>query len=338
MSKNKKETQMNLYYINQGQAKKQMTENKAKKQKDKEREKRIREKRIREKKHLNNNEEFELETETVIQMTNKNRMKKEEQKRRELTKQERKRKKRNKKIKFFLKLILFLGLIIGASIFALTSPIFNIKEIKISKNSQVPTDTIISLSGLKLDENIFKFYNGNVINKIKENSYIEDVKVHRKLPNTVEIDIEERIPQYSVEYMGKYAYINTQGYILEISEDSKGYPIIQGITTAEGDVTSGNRLNNEDLSRVEDVIKIMSSAKENGLDLKVTSIDITNKNEYSIYLEEEKKKVYLGDNTNLSNKMLYVVAIIEQEKEREGDIFVNGDLNNKFQPYFREKV
>ena len=103
-------------------------------------------------------------------------------------------------------------------------------------------------------------------------------------------------------------------------------------------MTSGNRLNNEDLSRVEDVIKIMISAKENGLDVKITTIDISNKNEYSIYLEEEKKKVYLGDNTNLSNKMLYVVAIIEQEKEREGDIFVNGDLNNKFQPYFREKV
>ena len=29
---------------------------------------------------------------------------------------------------------------------------------------------------------------------------------------------------------------------------------------------------------------------------------------------------------------------MEQEKEKEGDIYVNGDINNKFQPYFREKV
>ena len=36
--------------------------------------------------------------------------------------------------------------------------------------------------------------------------------------------------------------------------------------------------------------------------------------------------------------MLYVVAIIEQEKGKEGDIYANGDLNNKFQIYFREKV
>ena len=333
MGKNKKEAQMNLYYMNQGQAKKQISERKAKKQKEKEREK-----RIREKKEQNANNEFELETETVIQMTNRNRIKKEEQKRKQLTKQEIKRKKRNKKIKFFLKIFVFISLIVGAIIFALTSPIFNIKEIKVFNNSQVPIDTIISLSELKIEENIFKFYSGNIIAKIKENPYIENVKVHRKLPNIVEINIQERIAQYSIEYMGQYAYINTQGYILEISEDSKGYPIIQGITTVEGDVNPGNRLNNEDLSRLEDVIKIMSASRENELDGKVTSIDISNKNEYSIYLESEKKRVYLGDKTNLSNKMLYVVAIIEQEKEREGYIFVNGDLNNKFQPYFREKV
>ena len=52
----------------------------------------------------------------------------------------------------------------------------------------------------------------------------------------------------------------------------------------------------------------------------------------------ENKYVHLGDSSNLSNKMLYVVAILEKEKENAGDIFVNGDLNNKFQPYFRQKV
>lgn len=325
---------MNLYYMNQGQADKQIQDNKSNRQREKERIKRIKEKQ----QLLNANEEFELETETVIQMTNRNRTKKEEQKKRELTKKERKRKKKIKKIKFLLKVIVFIGLFAGVTIFAITSPIFNIKEIKIINNSQVSADTIISLSGLKTEENIFKFYGRNVINKIKENPYIENVKIHRKLPNTIEITIEERVAKFSVEFMGKYAYINTQGYIVEISEDSKGFLIIYGIETLEEDVIPGNRLNNEDLSKIEDVIKIMSAAKDNGIDEKITSIDISNQNEYSIYLEEEKKRIYLGDNTNLSNKMLYAVAIINQEKEKEGEIFINGDLNNKFQPYFREKV
>lgn len=285
-----------------------------------------------------NDYKFEEDTETVIQMTNKNKIKKDEKQRRALTKKERKRKKKIKRIKFFLKLILFVGLASGTIIFALTSPIFNIKDIKVINNNQVQADTIISLSELKKEDNIFKFYGKNVVNKIKENAYIENVKIHRKLPNTIEIKVEERTPTFSVDYMGKYAYINTQGYILEIAETNNGMTIIQGATTKEEDMQPGNRLCNEDLSRLEETIKILDSANENKLEGKVTSIDISNKNEYSIYIESEKKKVHLGDGTNISNKMLYVLAIIEKEKGKEGDIFVNGDLNNKFQPYFREKV
>lgn len=319
-----------------------MDKGQAKREKDDDIEKtkkvREREKRIRENNKTRNEEEFDIETETVIQMTNKNKMRKEEQKRKELTKEARKRKKKIKRIKFLLKLIIFVGLISGAMIFSLTSPIFNIKKINVSNNSEISSDTVISLSGITQDENIFRFYKGSGTNKIKENPYIENVKIHRKLPNTVEIEVEERVAKYCVDYMQKYAYINIQGYILEISEDSKKLPIIYGITTNEEEVVPGNRLNNEDLSRLEDVIKIMNATTEKELDGKVTGIDISDKNKYILYLGEEKKNVHLGDATNLSNKMLYVVAIMEQEKEKEGDIYVNGDLNNKFQPYFREKV
>lgn len=334
MAKKSKEAQMNLYYMKEGQAKNSKKKKTNNKKVEKEREKRIKQNQ----KQRSQKEKFDMETETVIQMTNKNNRKKEEQKRRELTKQEKKRKKRNRRIKFFIKLVLIIGLISGGIVFALTSPIFNIKNINVLNNNQLSSDTIISLSELKQEENIFKFYSKKVKDKIKENPYIENVKIHRKLPSTIEIEIEEREPKYSVDFMGKYAYINTQGYLLEISEDSKQLPILIGSSTAEENMVLGNRLDNEDLTRLEDVIKIMNSATEKNLDKMVTSIDISDKNNYSIYLEQEKKKVHLGETNNLSNKMLYVVSIIEQEQGKEGDIYVDGDLNNKFQPYFREKV
>ena len=314
---------MNLYYFKDGQAQKENIEDLVKKKKQKEREKRIKQNKMQ----REQNNDFDFETEEVINMTNKNKLKKEEERRKQLSKQERKRKKRNRRIKLVLKIT-----------FALTSPIFNIKDIQVLNNSQVSSDTIISLSELRTDQNIFKFSSNNVIEKIKENPYVETVEVHRKIPSTVEIEIEERIPTYSVDYMGKYAIINNQGYILEIFEDNKGLPIILNSTTAEQEVSPNQRLNDEDLEKLEDVLRIMSSAKENNLDTEVTNIDISNKNEYIIYLEQENKYVHLGDTSNLSNKMLYVVAILEQEKENAGDIFVNGDLNNKFQPYFRQKV
>lgn len=333
MARKAKETDLNLYYLNSEQNNRETIDDMMNRKKVKEREK-----RIKANKQKNQTDNFDLETDTVINMTNRNKIQKEQEKRRRLTKEEQKRRKRNKKIKRILKFILLLAIVIGGTVFAMTSPIFNIQEVQVINNTQVSSETIVSLSGLQTGENIFRFNKSDVIKNIKENAYIQNVKIHRKIPNVIQIDIEERTPKYSVDYMGKYAYINSQGYILEISEDSKGLPIIQGISTEENQVIPGNRLNNDDLGKLEMVIKIMDSAKENNLDSKVTSIDITNENEYSIYLEEEQKRVHLGDGSNLSNKMLYVLAIIEQEKGKAGDIYVNGDLNNKFQPYFRENV
>lgn len=326
-----KSKEVNSYYIKQED--RDTAEDILRRKKQKEREK-----RINEKKKLENEEEFDFDTETVINMINKNKLKKDEENRKKITRQEKKRKKRIKKIKFFLKIFLLIGIIAGGIAFALTSPIFNIKDISVENNVTIPSDIIISLSGLKTGENIFKFYKANIIEQIKENPYVESVEIHRKFPSTVQINITERVATYSVDYMGKYAYINSQGYILEISEDSKKIPVIQGATTNEDDIKPGNRLNNEDLKRLEQVIRIMDASKGAGLDTQITSIDISDENEYSIYLNEEKKRVYLGDSSNLSNKMLYVQAIVEQEKGKEGDIFVDGELNNKFNPYFREKV
>ena len=313
-----------------GQAKRKKIEEKNKIKNVREREKRIKQKK--------KNDEFDLENEMVIQMTNRNNIEKEQKRIKELDKQAEKRNKRNKKVKNILKIILLLGVIIGGTIFSMTSPIFNIKEIQVTNNNITPSDTIISLSELKLDENIFKFNKYNVKNKIKENAYIEDVKIHRKIPNVVQIEITQRQPKYSIDFMGKYAYINSQGYILEVADTNNGLPIIQGIATNEEEIVPNSRLNEDDLTSLENIIKIMDIAKENNLDTKVTSIDITNKNQYSIYIQEEKKRIHLAENTNLGNKMLYAISIMEKEKGIEGDIYVNGDLNNKFQPYFREKV
>ena len=215
MSKKKKQGS-DLYYLEQQreQEKKETIEQMMKRKKDKERKQRIEEKKKQE--FISN--QFDSEMEKVIQMTNKNNQKQEQERRKKISKQEKKRLKKIKKIKTILKLIVLIGLISGSITFALTSPIFNIKDIKVEENNKIPSETIISLSTLQIEENIFKFYNKTIENNIKENPYIEKVSIHRKLPNTVEIKVTERVAQYAVDYMGQYAYINTQGYILEIAQ------------------------------------------------------------------------------------------------------------------------
>lgn len=134
----------------------------------------------------------------------------------------RKNKKSRKKILAVLSSILLIAIVI---LFALTAPIFNITDIQVQGNETVSSDTILSLSGLKRGENIFRF-NDSIIQNIKENTYIESVEITRKLPGTVIISVEEREVKYQINFINSYAYIDKNGYILENSTVKKEVPVL----------------------------------------------------------------------------------------------------------------
>ena len=124
-----------------------------------EREKRIKEiNKVKKKEH----DSFDFETETVIGMTNKNNEQKQKQKKQIESKKQRQLKRKRKRIKFVLTVFTCLILIVGTLVIAFVSPIFNIRKIEVIDNKQISSDMIISLSGLKLDTNIFKFFNKDI--------------------------------------------------------------------------------------------------------------------------------------------------------------------------------
>lgn len=277
--------------------------------------------------------------ETVINMTNRNGRRVERQNINAAKKENEKKQRKSRRTKRIIKWVSIIAIVAAAIIFALTSPLFNINEIKIENNNFLSEEKIISLSGLNKGQNIFRFLESDVEKHLKEDSYVESAKIERQLPNTVKIDVKERNRDFCIKFLNGFAYINNQGYILEIVEENNGVTIIEGIETPEEEIQQGARLNNTDLKKLEVAIQIMTIAKENEINSKITSIDISNKNEYILYLAEEKKTAYLGNSNNLTTKILYIKEIMEKyEVGKEGSIYVNGDFSKNFKPYFREKV
>ena len=232
--------------------------------------------------------------------------------------------------------IILIALIVAA-IFFVMSPVFDLIQIDVLNNNKISKETIISLSQIQIGQNIYKTSKKTIKKNIKQNSYVEDVKITRKLPNKIEITVKERKPTYMLQYANSYVYINNQGYILEISQEALQVPIIVGNVTQEEKYSSIHRLEEEDLKKLETVLKIMESAISNGIDAFITKIDISDKQNYKLILEQEKKTVHIGDGSDLSNRMLYIKSILNTEKGIEGEIFVNGDLN-KERVFFREKI
>lgn len=89
-------------------------------------------------------------------------------------------KKKKRRLKILKWTSLFVLLVGGVSLFLL-SDLFNIKEIKVLNNSKITELEIKNLSGLQINQNMFKFLDMSVEEKIKQNPYIESVQIRRKL-------------------------------------------------------------------------------------------------------------------------------------------------------------
>lgn len=245
-----------------------------------------------------------------------------------------KKKKKKTKSHKILRFIILSSLFIGGLIAFLLSPLFTIQEIIVENNNQIETQTIIDLSEIQISGNVFKISKGKTIKNIKTNAYVDSVKIKRKLPNKIVIHIEERYRTFQIKTETGYVYINNQGYILEISDVKLEVPEIAGITE---NLEIGKRIIEEDLQKLEQVLKIIKSAANKQIEKLITRIDITDKNNYTLLLETEGKEIHLGDASNIDTKFAYIKYYIENEKGKNGKIFVNVDLNKNKYPYFREE-
>jgi len=140
-------------------------------------------------------------------------------------------KKKSMKKKKILKFFVFI-IILGIIIFLLNSSFFKITNVEINDNLKVTKEELEEVTNFGSYKNIFWINTRKIENEIKHNfAYIEDVEISRKLPNTVVITIEERVPKYMLQFADSYVYINNQGYMLEVSTENINLPIILGFKT-----------------------------------------------------------------------------------------------------------
>lgn len=128
----------------------------------------------------------------------------------------------------------------------------------------------------------------------------------------------------------KFAYINNQGYILEISEVKIDVPTITGYVTEN--IEPGKRLEEEDLKKLNTVIQIIKAAEEKGLDKKITNINIEDERDFLLTIESEKKLIHFGNSSNINDKFINIDAVLKDTVNQKGEIFVK-NLNKVF---FRE--
>lgn len=244
-------------------------------------------------------------------------------------------KKEKKKSHKILKIILVFFLLVIAIALFLLSPVFNISKISVENNLRVSSDEIISLSGIKLGDNTFKYINFDMIEKIKENPYIEDVKITRKYPDEIIINVTEREVAFCLKLGESYVYIDNQGYILEITSEDYGVPEIIGFKTEITNDSLRSRLIEEDLIKFEKIIEVYECMKNNEIADKVINFTI-DEDRLVIGLVEDKI-AYLENFTNINIKILSLKVILERTEGKAGEINLDGQGTDS-SAIFKEKV
>lgn len=248
---------------------------------------------------------------------------------------ERIKKGKKKKKHKILKILIIIFFILLSILLLLLSPVFNIKNIDVKNNIKVSKEEIISLSQISLGDSIFKYININIMENIKENPYIEEVDIIRNYPSEIVISVKERVVEYILKLNETYACINSQGYILEITNEKYEVPEIMGYKTDAKDITIGNRLIEEDLFQLEKINLISNYAKENGIKEKILSYTVE-EDRMAINIEGDKV-AYIKNFTNLNIKILSLKTVLERTEGISGEVFLDGQ-GEENSILFRENV
>lgn len=108
---------------------------------------------------------------------------------------------------------------------------FSVERIEISRLKRISRDEVLAQAGVKLGDPLLKLDLRHVAEQLQKNPWIETLKVRRRFPGALSIEITEREP-VAVVNMGYLYYMDAKGDIFKpLTEgDRLDFPVLTGIT------------------------------------------------------------------------------------------------------------
>lgn len=182
----------------------------------------------------------------------------------------RKRKKRRKK-HYLLRFLVFILVCVG-SYQGLSSSFFDISDVEVTSNSYYTVEQIKEKAGVKIGENIFRFSKGTVKKKLLADPYFENVKIMRKLPSTIVIDVKERTERAVIPKGRKFVVVDPKGLVLKVTDNPPKVSLVNGLTVKTA--KAGKPLEVEENSMLNDTLVMLTDVEESNIFFK--RIDISN--------------------------------------------------------------
>lgn len=235
-----------------------------------------------------------------------------------------------------ISVLLMLGAVFSLFIFNLDY--FDVKNFSIHNLQRVKKNDIIKIIQQYQNQNILSLNTKELKQKLLENPEIEDVKIKRKLPDTLVIYVYEKWTVGLIKYLNSYIEIDKKGYVIRIEGDLPQDSIVfEGLKVTQAAV--GKKIMVTDEVLLQKAIDVAQGLlRFNALKVfKVKELVVLLKNVSDIQLKMDKLTVRLGDGSDIDYKLRLLKSVYDKlPKNVEGVITLNSNGIATFSPNIGE--
>lgn len=180
----------------------------------------------------------------------------------------------NKRGKFAI--YTFILLVIMLIYICISSSVFELKEVDLNGNNKITKNDVVKIASIEERKNIFKYNLKDMEEKLLENPYIKYVKVTRKFPDKLIVNIKENSEDAIIQDGKSYIYLGMNGLILDEKKDitNKNIPLLSGVEIKNKKINTKVKINSD---KSKYIILAIDTLKKNNMSRKIESIKI-NKN------------------------------------------------------------
>ncbi len=201
-------------------------------------------------------------------------------------------------------LVLGIGIALSMTLF------FNITDIVVINETDVPDEEIVALSGISYHDNLVRLDAAIAAEKVRVHvAYAEKVTVRRVFPSTVEITVNKAEPVANISQSYGYLLVSASNRVLEELRGAprEGLIIITGYNPAQG--TIGMVLKSEDEKR-DNVLKTLTAAVSECKNEQIVSIDMTDQSDILVQFGENVT-FHMGTSSDAVYKLRFAAKTIE---------------------------
>lgn len=179
------------------------------------------------------------------------------------------------------------------------TPLFQVNGFDVEGNFSLTDEKVIALSGIEPGDNIFYADLGGARRSLRQNPFVEDVTVRRRLPDRIAVELTERRSVGYIVTTDGYIQVGEDGRLLAIQQSLSNYslPVISGLELSELPAIGGF-IQNEKLKQALEVLQHCDQTLLNN----IAELNV-GQEYYILAYTNQKVEVRLGGLDNIEQRL-----------------------------------